>query len=104
MFFKRIIITAIVFVAAAALAPAAFAMIDAMPDPPQDLRSPDARDAGRGIVVSETPRVVAPAGRAIDVSGAGFPWLEAGLAAALALALIALGTGALVRRRAAASV
>ena len=42
--------------------------------------------------------VVLPADSAVGVSGADFPWLEAGLGAALALALIGLGV-ATVRRR-----
>jgi hypothetical protein len=120
MFLKRIIITALVVVAAAVLAPAAFAMLDAAPDPSvhqdlrspdarlappvyQDLRLPDARDAGRDVVVPQTPPVSAPAGRAAEVSGAEFSWLQVGLAAALALALIALGTGTMRRRRLATS-
>ena len=105
MFFKRIITTALVAVAVAAAPPAAFAMLDSVPPLPttHDLRSPDARDAGRVVVVSERPAVSAPAGRTVDVSGTDFPWLEAGLAAALGLALVGLGTGTMRRRRPATS-
>ena len=105
MFFKRIITTALVVAAAAAAPPAAFAMLDSVPPLPttQDLRSPDARDAGRVVVVSERPPASGPVGRTVDVSGAEFPWLEAGLAATLALALAAFGTGAMRRRRPATS-
>ncbi len=119
MFLKRIIITALVVVAAGAPASAAFAMFDfapesslrqdlrgpdARPAPPvhQDLRSPDARDAALDLVAPETPPAGAPVGHTVEVSGAEFPWLEVGLAAALALALVALGTGAMRRRRLAA--
>ena len=120
MFFKRIITTALVAIAVAAAPPAAFAMLDSVPPLPntqdlrspdarpappavQDLRSPDARDAGRVVVVSERPIVSVPAARTVDVAGADFPWLQAGLAAALALALIGLGTGTMRRRRPATS-
>ena len=73
---------------------------DARPAPPvaQDLRSPDAGDAGQGGVASQTTAASAPAGRAVHVSGAEFPWLEVGLSAALTLALIGLGAGTMRRR------
>ena len=120
MFYKRIITTALVVIAAAVTAPAASAMPDITPAPPvtqdlrgpdarpappvlQDLRSPDARDAGRDVVLPEAQPVSDPAGRAVDLSGAEFPWLEAGFAAALALLLVALGTATMRRRRVAAS-
>jgi hypothetical protein len=118
--FKRTITTALVVAAAAAAPPTAFAMLDSVPPPPstqdlrspdarpeppviQDLRSPDARDAGRVVVVSERPPVSGPVGRTVDVTGAEFPWLEAGLAATLALALVIFGTGTMRRRRPATS-
>jgi hypothetical protein len=98
VFFKRIITTVLVVIAAAVAAPAALAMPDrapvARPAAPvvQDLRSPDARDA-----------VIVPAGQADAVHGVDFPWLEAGLGAALALALIGLGIATLRRRSLAAN-
>ena len=87
MFLKRIVITALVVVAAGAPAPAAFAMFDfapessvrqdlrgpdARPAPPvhQGLRSPDARDAPLDLVAPETPPAGAPVGHTVEVSGA----------------------------------
>ena len=111
MFFKRITTTVLVVIAAAVAAPAAFAMPDRAPVAPiapnvQDLRSPDARPAPPVLQDLRAPdardAVVVPPARAADVSGTEFPWLEAGLAAALAVALIGLGIATLRRRSLAA--
>jgi hypothetical protein len=67
---------------------------------PQDLRSPDARDAGR-----ESPPVQAPVVEIREVPSGGFDWGDAGIGAAVILALssiaagLALMVGARRRRR-----
>jgi hypothetical protein len=69
---------------------------------PQDLRSPDARDAHRGAAVagSESARVAPDASRP-SVSD-GFEWGDAGIGAAAMLALVTVAGGTLLvvgRRR-----
>jgi len=108
VFFKRITTTVLVVIAAAVAAPPAFAMPDRAPVAPtvQDLRSPDARPAPPVLQGLRAPdardAVVVPPARAVGASGAEFPWLEAGLGAALALALIGLGIATIRRRSLAA--
>jgi hypothetical protein len=64
----------------------------------QDLRSPDARDAGRPPVEVPTPVV-----EIREVPGSGFDWGDAGIGAAGLLALLSITGGvtlmALGRRR-----
>ncbi len=110
MFLTRIITTALIGLAAAVAAPAAFAMPDRAPVPAaagQDLRGPDARPAPPIVQDVRSPKtgdaVVPSADSAVSVSGADSPWLEAGLAAALAVSLICLGIATVRRRSPAAS-
>jgi len=70
--------------------------------PPQDLRSPDTRDADRGpaVAAAESARVAPDASRP-SVSD-GFEWGDAGIGAAATLALVGVAGGTLLlvgRRR-----
>jgi hypothetical protein len=92
----------VVLIAAAAALPAgANAEVPVIPPGPsvavhasagQDLRSPDARDAAAGISVAavHTEPVAEP-----SVSD-GFEWADAGIGAAIALALVAMAGGTLL--------
>jgi hypothetical protein len=99
--------TAAVICAAAITAPAASAHFDgpavygdgAGAAAAQDLRSPDVRDAARGVVAA---RVVAPSAPRVEVvrSGSdGFEWGDAAIGAAVGLLLALMGgTVAIVAR------
>jgi hypothetical protein len=56
---------------------------------PQDLRSPDARDAGR----PESPPVQTPIVQIREVPSSGFDWGDAGIGAAAILALSSIAAG-----------
>jgi hypothetical protein len=65
---------------------------------PQDLRSPDARDAGR----PESPPVQEPIVEIREIPSGGFDWGDAGIGAAAILALSSIAAGLLLlsgRRR-----
>ena len=70
--------------------------------PPQDLRSPDARDAHRGAAVAASQSArVAPDPSRPSVSN-GFEWGDAGIGAAATVALVSMAGGTLLligRRR-----
>jgi len=70
--------------------------------PPQDLRSPDARDAHRGAAVAASQSArVAPDPSRPSVSN-GFEWGDAGIGAAATVALVSVAGGTLLligRRR-----
>jgi hypothetical protein len=61
-----------------------------------DLRSPDARDASTRPVETYTPGHVTQASPVLSVPTGGFDWADAGIGAAGMLALVALGSGALM--------
>jgi hypothetical protein len=62
--------------------------------PTQDLRSPDARDAARDVQPISTPTTAPVA----DVASTpeNFDWGDAGIGAAVTLALLAIGAGSLL--------
>jgi hypothetical protein len=63
---------------------------------PQDLRSPDARDAAREAAVTHVESArAAPSRSAPSVSG-GFEWGDAGIGAAVMLALVGVASGTLL--------
>ena len=64
--------------------------------PQIDLRSPDARDVATRPVKTYTPGHVTQASPVVAVSTGGFDWTDAGIGAAGMLALVALGSGALM--------
>jgi hypothetical protein len=64
--------------------------------PQIDLRSPDARDAATRPVKTYTPGDVTQASPVVALPTSGFDWADAGIGAAGVLALVALGSGALM--------
>ena len=68
---------------------------------PQDLRSPDTRDANRGAAVAAAESVRAAPSRSGPSVSDGFEWGDAGIGAAVTLALVSVagGTMLLVGRR-----
>lgn len=77
----------------AGLAPAA--------SPAQDLRSPDTRDADRGAAVAPAESARVASGRSGPSVSDGFEWGDAGIGAGVTLALVSVtgGTLLLVGRR-----
>jgi hypothetical protein len=70
--------------------------------PPQDLRSPDARDADRRIATARTESARVAPGRSGPSVSDEFEWGDAGIGAAVALALVCVAGGTLLvvgRRR-----
>ena len=69
---------------------------------PQDLRSPDTRDANRGAAVAAAESARAAPSRSGPSVSAGFEWGDAGIGAAATLALVSVAGGTLLlvgRRR-----
>ena len=64
--------------------------------PQIDLRSPDARDASTRSVETYTPGHVTEPSPVVSVSTREFDWADAGIGAAGMLALVGLGSGALL--------
>ena len=58
---------------------------------PQDLRSPDARDAATGIAVAPAHTT-----NAVPSASDGFEWADAGIGAAIAFGLMAMAGGTLL--------
>jgi hypothetical protein len=81
------------------------AAVKAETSPSQDLRSPDTRDAARERAAARAERTaVSPSRTAASVSD-GFEWGDAGIGAAIMLALLSLASGTVLlagrsRRRA----
>jgi hypothetical protein len=72
------------------------AALAAEASPPQDLRSPDARDAAREVAVVRIDSAdAAPSRSAASVSD-GFEWGDAGIGAAVMLALVGVASGTLL--------
>jgi hypothetical protein len=59
----------------------------------RDLRSPDARDAARGTEISPVNRPSVPPLPSVETPSSGFQWDDAGIGAAVMLALLSVGTG-----------
>jgi hypothetical protein len=71
--------------------------------PRQDLRSPDARDAARGDLVPPVKRAAVTPTRVAPAARDPFEWEDAGIGAAVAFGLVGAAGGALLlvgRRRA----
>jgi hypothetical protein len=60
----------------------------------RDFRSPDARDAARGTEISRVEGPSAPRVPSVEAPSGGFQWGDAGIGAAVMLALLSLGAGA----------
>jgi hypothetical protein len=72
------------------------AALAAEASPPQDLRSPDARDAAREPSVAHTESAgVSPSRSAPSISD-GFDWSDAGIGAVVMLALVSAASGTLL--------
>jgi hypothetical protein len=63
--------------------------------PTQDLRSPDARDAARDAQPFSTP-ATPPVADVTPATESGFDWGDAGIGAAVMLALLTIGAGSLL--------
>jgi hypothetical protein len=70
--------------------------------PPQDLRSPDARDAARDVPPAPARSAPPAPSRSVTVVEDEFEWMDAGIGAAVMLTLLAAagGTVVLATRRA----
>jgi hypothetical protein len=72
------------------------AALAAEASPQQDLRSPDARDAAREAAVVRTASAVASPSRSAPSVSDGFEWGDAGIGAAVMLALVGVASGTLL--------
>jgi hypothetical protein len=61
--------------------------------PPQDLRSPDARDAARDVEPAAAEAAGVSANRSAPSVSDGFEWGHAGIGAAVMLALLSMASG-----------
>jgi len=62
----------------------------------QDLRSPDARDAAREAAVASVESADVSPGRSAPSASEGFEWGDAGIGAAIMLALVGVASGTLL--------
>jgi hypothetical protein len=66
------------------------------PSPAQDLRSPDASDAAREAAVAPAESARVSPGRSAPSVSDGFEWGDAGIGAAVMLALVSVASGTLL--------
>jgi hypothetical protein len=72
------------------------AVHDAEASPQVDLRSPDARDAARKAAATAAEATGAPPSRSTPNVSEGFEWSDAGIGAAVMLALVSVASGTLL--------
>lgn len=72
------------------------AVADAQVRAPRDLRSPDARDAARGATFKRAESDGVSPGRSTPSVADGFEWGDAGIGAAVMLALVSVASGTLL--------
>jgi hypothetical protein len=63
---------------------------------PRDLRSPDARDAARQAAIAPAESARVSSGHSAPSVADGFEWGDAGIGAAVMLALVSVASGALL--------